>query len=79
MQLNEAISKRLLFILEERNLTQYQLFKLSGVPRSTIGNIINCSYNSVKLRVIHEICMGLGISITEFFTSYIFEIENLDD
>ncbi|MFI3230499.1 MAG: helix-turn-helix transcriptional regulator [bacterium] len=79
MQLNEAVSKRLIFILEERNLTQYQLFKLSGIPRSTIGNIINCSYNSVKLRVIHEICMGLGISITEFFTSSIFEIENLDD
>ncbi|MFI3174549.1 MAG: hypothetical protein R3Y53_05010 [Bacillota bacterium] len=39
MKLNQAISQRVTDILSERNLTQYQLFKISGVPRSTIGNI----------------------------------------
>lgn len=57
---------------------QYQLYMKSGVPKSTIGNIINCSYDSVKLRVIHEICQGLNIDIPSFFASPLFEEENLE-
>ena len=38
----------------------------SGVPKSTIGNVINCACDSVKLRIIHELCQGLGIGIPDF-------------
>ena len=79
MKLNEAISKRLEEILMSKDMTQYELFKKSGVPRSTISNVINCSYDSVKLRVLHEMCIGLEIGITEFFTSPLFDENNLDD
>ena len=53
MKLNEAIWQRLSELLTEKNMTQYQLFMKSGVPKSTIGNVIICSYESVKLRIIH--------------------------
>lgn len=59
-------------------MTQYQLFTKSGVPKSTISNIIGCAYDSVKLRIIHEICQGFQISITEFFQSPLFDEINLD-
>ena len=65
-------------MLKEKQMTQYQLFIKSGVPKSTIGNVINCSYDSVKLRVIHEMCQGLGVSISEFFDSPLFQEGNLD-
>lgn len=65
-------------LLRERNMTQYQLYIKSGVPKSSIGNIINCAYDSVKLRVIHEICQGLGINISDFFASSYFEETNLE-
>ena len=78
MKLNQAISQRLSELLAEREMTQYQLFMKSGVPKSTIGNIINCSYDSVKLRIIHEICQGLDIEIPEFFSSPLFAEINLD-
>ena len=65
-------------LLRERNMTQYQLYIKSGVPKSSIGNIINCAYDSVKLRVIHEICQGLGINISDFFASPYFEETNLE-
>lgn len=78
MQLNQAVSMRLRELLAERGMTQYQLFSKSGVPKSTINNLINCSYDSVKLRIIHEICQGFQISITEFFQSPLFEEDNLD-
>ena len=78
MQLNEAVSKRLSELLEERSITQYQLFMKSGVPKSTIGNLINCTYPSMKLRVIHELCQGLNIDLSEFFDSPLFQEANLD-
>ena len=78
MKLNQTISERLAELLKEKKMTQYQLFIKSGVPKSTIGNVINCSYDSVKLRIIHEMCQGLEIEITEFFNSPLFAENNLD-
>ena len=78
MQLNEAISARLTELLSERGMTQYQLYMNSGVPKSTIGNVINCSYDSVKLRIIHEMCQGFEINISDFFNSPLFEESNLE-
>lgn len=78
MQLNEAVSKRLTELLQINQLTPYQLYMKSGVPKSTIGNILNCTYPSMKLRIIHELCQGLDISITEFFQSPLFREDNLE-
>ena len=75
VQLNEAVSKRLAQLLAEREMTPYQLYMKSGVPKSTIGNVMNCSYASVKLRIIHEMCQGMDISISDFFHSPLF-LEN---
>ena len=66
MKLNEAVSKRLKELLDEKN------------PDFTIGNIMHCSYDSVKLRVIHELCQGLGISIPDFFNSPLFLEDSLE-
>jgi len=78
MQLNEAVSARLKELLQERDMTQYQLYMKSGVPKSSIGNIVNCAYDSVKLRLIHEICQGLNINISDFFNSPYFDEINLE-
>jgi len=78
MQLNEAVSARLKELLRERDMTQYQLYMKSGVPKSSIGNIVNCAYDSVKLRLIHEICQGLNINISDFFNSPYFDEINLE-
>ena len=78
MQLNQAVSARLYELLQQRRMTQYQLYMKSGVPKSTIGNVINCAYDSVKLRIIHEMCQGLGINISDFFASPLFDERNLE-
>lgn len=78
MKLNQAVSERLTQLLNEKGMTQYQLYMKSGVPKSTIGNVINCSYDSVKLRVIHEMCQGLGIGLDAFFDSPLFDENNLE-
>ena len=78
MKLNQAVSERLIQLLKEKGMTQYQLYMKSGVPKSTIGNVINCSYDSVKLRVIHEMCQGLEISLNVFFFFFLFDENNLE-
>ena len=65
-------------LLTQRRMTQYQLFAKSGVPKTTLNNLIHCSYDSVKLRIIHEICQGFEISIAEFFKSTLFNEINLE-
>jgi DNA-binding Xre family transcriptional regulator len=78
VQLNEAVSMRLKELLVERDMTQYQLYMKSGVPKSSIGNIVNCAYDSVKLRLLHEICQGLNISISDLFNSPLYDETNLE-
>ena len=78
MQLNRAVSMRLMELLSEKNMTQYQLSTQSGLPRSTVSNIINCAYPSMKLRIVHELCQGLEIGVNEFFSSPLFDEDNLE-
>jgi len=59
-------------------MTYYQLHIRSGVPKSTISNLINCAYDSVKLRILHEVCQGLNVDLVEFFHSPLFNESNLE-
>ncbi len=78
MKLNQAVSEQLTQLLKEKGMTQYQLYMKSGVPKSTIGNVISCAYDSVKLRVIHEMCQGLEIDLNVFFDSPLFDGNDLE-
>lgn len=79
MRVNQAVAARIRELCREQNMTQYQLFKASGVSQSTISNILNCAFPSMKLRIIYEICEGFQISLEEFFHSPLFDRENLED
>ena len=79
MQLNEAVSKRITELLEENGMTQYQLFLKSGVPQSTLSTVMNCTFPSVKMRIIYEICEGFEICLDEFFDSPLFSSDNISD
>lgn len=78
MQLNKAISYRIIQLLDERNMTQYRLFTRTGISKGAISKIINCQQKAVNLTTLHIICQGFGISLEEFFRSPLFAPENLD-
>lgn len=79
MKLNEAVAHRIKEILKERGITQYQLYLKTGVPQSTLSTIMKCSYPSMKLRILYEICDGLEIELEDFFDSEVFLRENIED
>lgn len=66
MKLNQAVSLRIQQLLQERNMTQYQLSSRSGVPKSTISNLMHSAYDSVKLRIIHELCQAFPFPFRSF-------------
>lgn len=79
MKLKEAISKRLTELLEDKKMTAYGLFIKSGVSQSTISDLKNMNNDGVNVRIIYELCEGLGISLRAFFDSPLFTRENVMD
>ena len=77
MKLSEAVGKRVENLLEERNMTQYQLYKNGGIPRSTISVTVDGKYKTVKLDTIYQIVATLGITLKDFFDDS--WLEDLED
>ena len=73
MTLSEAVGKRVENLLAERNMTQYQLYKNGGIPRSTISVTVDVKYKTVKLDTIYQIVATLDITLKEFFDDPLFD------
>lgn len=65
MKLSDAISKRLLQLCEENNITVNKLATRAGVTHSTIHDLISCKSNNVKIKTLYKIAMGLNMSVSE--------------
>lgn len=79
--LREAVAKRLIELMEQRNLSLNGLARLAAVPPSTLKNIIYGKSKNPGVVTLKLLCDGMGITITEFFNSPLFselEIEDID-
>lgn len=76
MRLSEAMSKKLLKICEERDISINKLATICLLTQSTVQNIIEGNSSNPKLLTIVRICDGLGITLEEFFSDELFK--NID-
>ena len=76
--LNDVVVERLCKFLGERDLTQYKLAQLSGVPFPTIKSIMQKRTKGISLKTIIMLASGLGMSPSEFINDSSFSAENLD-
>ena len=72
MKLSEAMSKKLLKICEEQNISINKLATICLLTQSTVQNIIECNSSNPKLLTIVRICDGLGMKLEEFFSDELF-------
>lgn len=79
MKLKQAVSSKILKILDERDMTKYDLSKISGVPQSTISTVLNSNTKSLNLSTLYDLCASLNIELSDFFNEDVFKIKNLDD
>ena len=73
MNIGEAVKERILELCNERGLTLNKLSTISGVTQSTVNNIVSGRNNSATVSTVKKLCDGLGITITDFFTSELFQ------
>ena len=78
MTLNQAFAIRVREILKEKKLTQYRLEQLTGIYHSTMNAILNNRTKASNFKSIALIIREVGITITEFFDSPVFDFDNLD-
>ena len=64
MTYSEIITKRILSLCKERNITVNKLATLSGMKQSTLDNIIKGNTKSPGLRTLHRISQGFGITLS---------------
>ncbi len=75
--INDAVVERLYKYMGEKNLTQYKLARLSGIPFPTIKSIMQRRTKNITLKTIIMLCEGLGVSPSEFLSDAVFDINNL--
>lgn len=73
MNIGTAVKQRILELCAERDITVNKLATISGVTQSTLSNIISGRNNSTTVSTVKKLCDGLDISISEFFSSPIFD------
>ena len=74
MKLNEAIRKRIDYLLTEKGMTSlWDLYKKSGVPKSTINALLGSKKNELpRLPTLLHICEGLDTNLKDFFDDPMF-------
>ena len=80
MKTYENVRNRLLFLCGQKQITLGQLATSSGVPKSTVKNIIYGKSRNPGIVTIKSLCDGLGLSLFDFidapeFKTYEQEIE----
>ena len=73
MDVGTAVRLRIQNLCEERKITAYYLATISGIPPSTIRNIVNKRNCSTTITTIKKICDGLEITLIEFFDDDLFK------
>lgn len=76
--INDVVVERLCKFMGERNLTQYKLAQLSGIPFPTIKSIMQRRTKGITLKTIIMLANGLDITPSEFINDESFLAENLE-
>ena len=72
MTVGEAVRQRIIQLCQDRDISINKLSSMSGVTQSTVNNIVSGRNNSTTVSTIKKLCDGLGITITDFFHSELF-------
>lgn len=82
MQLQQAISLRIMELVHENGITLNQLAERSGLSASSITRTVkaNSSVSNTTTGTVLKMCSGLGISFKAFWESPLFDdIDTVDE
>lgn len=78
MTLNEAFAIRVKELMKEKKITQYKMCQQTGLYPSTMNYILHAKTKASNFKSMALIIRELGMSLTEFFDSPVFNLDNID-
>jgi len=78
MKLEEAITKRIYDLCNERDIAPNKLANMAGLPSATIRCIFYGKSKNPGTRTILDICQALDITIFDFFNDPVFKDNELE-
>ena len=79
MTLSDAIKKRIIELLELNKMNVNQLAISSGLNPATIHSILKTRCKTPNITTLYYICIGFKITLSEFYNSDLFDINNIND
>ena len=76
MKLEEAITKRIYALCEERGITPNKLANLAGMPAGSLKSIFYGKGKNPGTRTLLDICDALDITLFDFFNDDLFKDKN---
>ena len=78
MTVNDAVAKRIIKLLAEKNITQYRLEQDSGIFHGTMSHIMSGQNKTVTLTIVMMLAKGFGMSLIEFLDDDLLRLENFE-
>ncbi len=78
MTVNNAVAKRIVDLLEKKNMTQYRLEQLSGIQHGHMQWILSGKSKTVTFSTVLRLANGFGMTVIEFLDNDMFLFENLE-
>ncbi len=78
MTINNAVAKRIAFLLREKGMTVYKLEKKSGLVHGAVDRILNGLNKTVTLTTIFKLARGFDMTYMEFLDDEVFRSELLE-
>lgn len=73
MKIYEAISSRIMNLCYKRDITLYELSKISGIPKTTLKDIVSMKSQNTRIENVEKIAAAFNLSIRDFFDNDLFE------
>ncbi|MBR2349305.1 MAG: helix-turn-helix transcriptional regulator [Clostridia bacterium] len=78
MKLEEAITKRILALCDQKGITPNKLATLAGLPSSTIRCIFYGRSKNTGTRTLLDVCQALDITLFDFFNDDLFKDKGIE-
>ena len=73
MKIYEAISSRIMNLCYKRDITLYELSKISGIPKTTLKDIVSMKSQNTRIENVEKIAAAFNLSIRDLFDNDVFE------
>lgn len=66
MTYSSVIIYRITYLCKQQNITVNKLATLSGITQSTLNNLMQGNTKNPKLKTLHKIATGFGMTLSQF-------------